>query len=570
MQLKTATGNTQMDFQNRRPRGAWGFAALVTVPPSLQWLCLLWLCSVPVLYEDEWTFVPFILKLRTGSLTFQDFWVAYAEHRLTLSRICFALFFGHGVVDPRPVMLCSWVLATVTAIVGVRYLVWPWVCDAGVLLKTLAGLAFSAWILTLVQFENQLWGLQVGFVGTLCCVILGAAVLAAEGLPFGARLVGLVFIAVLATFTSGQALLVWPAFGAGLALGARPWPTRALAAALFLIGFAAALWLYQLDGSGQLNRSQSFGWVLSQPGLALWSVLGLLGSPLAYVAGFSRLQVAPWLGLALVATFLLLVVWTPRRERPLGAAPFVVLGLYGCVYAVLVTVGRASNGYNDWFLTSRYTTSALALPLAVLGLGLGRRPTRAEGRGLLAFHVVLAAAVVLALANSLAAYRLAKYDSVLRAAAMRLLDYTDVFDPAVDGVQTGPFYVLCPVDGNHVLEWGVAPARQAGLIPAQRAIVSVETVRGSWRRETGHRQVWYMSHRYRAEWFSGRLHPRAGFRPDVVLVRRSGERYFSTFGLIEGDRWQIVLGRAMAGRLPDPVEVFALETATGRLAQLTP
>jgi len=40
--------------------------------------------------------------------------------------------------------------------------------------------------------------------------------------------------------------------------------------------------------------------------------------------------------------------------------------------------------------------------------------------------------------------------------------------------------------------------------------------------------------------------------------------------LVEGDRWQVILGQVMAGRLAAPIEVFALETATGRLAQLTP
>lgn len=58
-------------------------------------------------------------------------------------------------------------------------------------MKVLVCSAFSALLLSLVQFENQLWGLQIGFVGTLCCVILGASVLAAEGLSFGKRLAAL-------------------------------------------------------------------------------------------------------------------------------------------------------------------------------------------------------------------------------------------------------------------------------------------------------------------------------------------------------------------------------------------
>jgi hypothetical protein len=87
MELKeTLAGSAQVDSRNRRQRGAWKFAGLVTAVPSLLWLCLVWVCSLPVLFEDEWTFVPFIIKLRAGALTFKDFWMAYAEHRLTLSQ----------------------------------------------------------------------------------------------------------------------------------------------------------------------------------------------------------------------------------------------------------------------------------------------------------------------------------------------------------------------------------------------------------------------------------------------------------------------------------------------------
>jgi hypothetical protein len=564
------TENLRIEPRKRRERNAWRFASLVTVIPSLLWLSLVCLCGVPVLFGDEWAFVPFIVKLRTGTLSLQDFWIAYGEHRLTLSRLCFALFFGHGFVDPFPVMLCSWILATVTTIVGVRYLVWPAIKDFDTLSKVLAGFSFSAWALSLVQFENQLWGLQIGFVGTFCCVILGGAILAAEALPFGWRIVGLIFTAALATFTSGQAVLVWPAFAVGLAMAVRRGLTCVFVVIPFVIGLAGALWLYKVDGSGLLSRSEAFGWVLSQPGLALQSILGLLGSPLTYAAGSSRLQLATWAGLTLLVAFLLLLVFAFVRKHPREAAPLVILGFYGCAYAVLVTLGRARNGYNDWFLTSRYTTSALTLTLAVTGLGLRELQNRAGGRAALARHVTLTAVFGLALANSVAGFRLAKKEAILRSASMRLLDYADIFDSRVDGMPTGPFYALCPIDGSRLLDWGISPARRAGLIPGLRQIVPEGTAQGSWHRETGHRQVWYLAHNYRVERLSGILEAvRGGFHPDIVLIRAANERHFSAFGLLDRDHWQIDLSLAMAKHLPDPVEIFALETATGRLVQLT-
>jgi hypothetical protein len=280
----------------------------------------------------------------------------------------------------------------------------------------------------------------------------------------------------------------------------------------------------------------------------------------------SRLCFSLFFGRGFVDPLLLVSAFVRKHTRQ--AAPFFVLGFYGCAYAVLVTLGRAENGYNDWFLTSRYTTSALALTLAVIGLGLRERQNRTGGRSGAAYQVLLTVVLVLALANSAAGFRLAKGEATLRLASMRLLDYADVFDSAVDGMATGPFYALCPIDGSRVLDWGVAPARKAGFIPGLRQVVPEETVQGSLHHESGHRQVWYLAHKYSVERLSGIVKPREGFHPDLVLIRRAKDRYFSAFGLLDRDHWQIDLSMAMARRIPDPVEVFALETATGHLAQL--
>jgi hypothetical protein len=214
----TLIEDLRSETAKRGDRTGWGFSFVVAAIPSLLWLGLVCVCKAPVLFGDEWTFVPFIVKLRAGALSLQDFWIAYGEHRLTLSRLCFSLFFGRGFVDP----------------------------------------------------------------------------------------------------------------------------------------------------------------------------------------------------LLLVSAFV--------RKHTRQAAPFFVLGFYGCAYAVLVTLGRAENGYNDWFLTSRYTTSALALTLAVIGLGLRERQNRTGGRSGAAYQVLLTVVLVLALANSAAGFRLAKGEATLRLASMRLLD----------------------------------------------------------------------------------------------------------------------------------------------------
>lgn len=136
----------------------------MTVIPAVVWLLLIWRFGLPVLFEDDWSLIPFILQLRAGTLHFADYWAPYGPHPLILTRAFFARFFGNGPLDPRPIMICSWLTATASVVIAIRYLVWPLVRERGLSLKVLAGLAFSIWALSLVQYESQRWGLEISFI----------------------------------------------------------------------------------------------------------------------------------------------------------------------------------------------------------------------------------------------------------------------------------------------------------------------------------------------------------------------------------------------------------------------
>jgi hypothetical protein len=166
----------------------WIYAGLVTLIPAVVWLLFVSRFGLPVFYEDDWSLVPFIIQLRAATLHFADYRAPY------------------GPLDPRPIMICSWLMATVSVVIAIRYLVWPPVRERGLSLNVLAGLAFSTWALSLVQYESQLWGFEISFIATLCCALLGASVLANEGSKLWVRLGLLFFIGTAATLTSGQGL----------------------------------------------------------------------------------------------------------------------------------------------------------------------------------------------------------------------------------------------------------------------------------------------------------------------------------------------------------------------------
>ena len=544
---------------------SWGYSALVTAIPALLWWALIQRFGLPVFYADDWDLIPFILKLRAGALHFVD-WTPSWPHPLILIKAFSALFFSSGPLDPRPILFSSWFLATGSVVVANRFLIWPQVCGRAWSLKLLAGLSFSVWALSLVQFESQLWGFEIAFIATFCCALLGASVLGVECCRLSIRVAVLLLLGGAAALSTGQGLMLLPALALGCLPFAKRWLHRALVGGAFLVAIGITFWLYHRDRPSGESWQELFGWFLARPRLALAGVLGLLGSPLTYIRASHRVISAPGEGFVILLVFIALLLLAIKRRNLGKCAPFVTLGIYSLLYSILVTAGRATGGYNDWFLTSRYTTSALCMCLAVLGLGLVQFAD-APGTAQVVFQVLLAGFVGLGLGNSMAAVALAKEDYLMLRASMRLLDYQDLFHSELDGIRTGPFDPLCPVGDIRVVSSAVAPARNAGLIPPQRAVSIAANIQGSWERKAGHK-VTYLTHLYWGETLSGNLEAGPTFEPDLVLVRRVGDPLFATFGLVRGNHWQIILGPEVSKFAQDPIEVFAFETATGRLAQI--
>jgi len=544
----------------------WIYSVLVTVIPALAWLALIYRFSLPVFYEDDWSLIPFILQLKAGTLQFADYWAPYGPHPLIVTRAFFALFFGNGPLDPRPIMICSWLLATGSVVIANRYLIWPLVCERGLSLKVLAGLALSTWALSLVQYESQLWGFEISFIATLCCALLGASVLAIGSSTLWLRLALLLLIGAAATLTSGQGLMLLPALAVGCLVFAERWAHKALVGGAFFLAIGLTLWLYHRDRPNAASWQDLFGWFIDRPQLALAGTLGLLGSPLTFIRGSHRVETAPGEGLAVFVVFGALLALAVKRRNLRECAPFLALGVYSLLYAILVAAGRVPDGYNDSFLTSRYTTSALCMYLAVLGLCLVQFADTHKSAQV-TFQVLLFGFIGIGLANSIAATSMANEDYIMRRAVMRLLDYQSLFHAELDGLRTGPFFPICPVGTVRVVANGVTPARKAGLIPTQRPVTVATGIPGSWNRKPAHK-VTYLTHLCWAEELSGNLKSGKSFDPDVVLVRRVGDPLFTTFGIVDGNRWQIILGPEVAKFARDPVEVYAFETSTGRLAQI--
>ncbi|HTD15356.1 MAG TPA: hypothetical protein VK673_09265 [Chthoniobacterales bacterium] len=553
---------------------------LVLIKP----LILILVLGVPIFFADEWSLVPFIEKVWHGQANFQDYWTALAEHRIFIPRLIFALIYRPGIVDPRQIMLISWLIMSWAYALAIWYFFLKRTKLAGSA-KFLYAFCFLSLGLSLVQYENWLWALQLHFFLTQVFVILAAILIGIDSIGNGTKSLLIALCAAGASMCTGQGMLLWLSGGLCAFLIARTWVSRGLLAFSFLCGMALFVWFYHADGSGQLGQSSRLFWILHSPLQGLHSYFGLVGNPLTFCFGFARLKQAPIVGVVLVMLFACQVIVVLKRKLLQRSIPFILLGSFGLFYCGLVTLGRSGNGpINEWFLTSRYATNSLSIPLALVGLSFviavfSQRQDRSIEIDLLLCNVPLFLVFALCFASEVQAIGWASGDSSMRRFTAGLLPFFTLFDGATDGVSTGPFYPLCPVDNSKLISWAILPAMKVGFIPGPRDItvtpladfgVQVET-------DVKRKTVLYLSHHTDPRVVEGWVQIPERITPHAILLRKPGEEKFLTAAKLEKEkgsekglfkyRWQFLILPVLD---PDPGARFEAALLDEKEAMLFP
>lgn len=496
---------------------------LLTVLLSLGTLGMIAWLGVPALFQDEWTLVEFIERVRQGTANFRDFWVAFSEHRIFLPRVILAAVYKRGL-DPRPLMWLSWLLIALLAWVAAERF-FQTVSARQSQFRAAYLIAFLALIFGVVQYENWLWGLQIDFFMTQVFVLASSIVLSFGSFPFWSQLGLIALCAVGASSCSGQGMLLWISTAITSQLVLKTWRTRVLTLGALCIGLIFFVWQYKVDSLGQLNHASEFGWVLHEPGVFIRGVFALAGDPAVYWAGYRRLLIAPAVGAILFAGCVGQCIVAYKSRTLPRSAPFINLCLFGFLYCGLVALGRGHHGYNDWFLTSRYTTHALLIPVGMLGLSWeALRFSHILNRRLVqTLEVLPIVSAFLVFAGSWQATVWAYRESAAREFSFRLMPIIDRIDPSIDGEEAGPIYPLCPVNGSKVILWGIEPAIEKGLLE-KKPVESVAPTTGDvmMRLETKPRGHDYLSHRIYAREFSGIVAVSSSNEPKALLVQTRG------------------------------------------------
>jgi hypothetical protein len=312
--------------------------------------------NVPV--GDDWAMVPIFQHIDHGTFSLHDIWAQHNEHRIffPLLAIIALAYTTHWHLGAQ--MIASILISTLS--LGIILLL-TWRTTLNKWVATITSVVISIWFYGTVQWENWLWGWQIEW---FMCVF---AVLLAFYLTFRANetssnrsliyFIASILAAILASFSLGSGILVWPIVFVWLILAGNKryykiWGTVGLVA-------LAAYYFHYVKPA----NSPSVLYSAHHPKLAIQYLMIYLGRPMSDQLNAA----ATWGGLFLALLIVLLgSLWIKRKD--LGRfLPWLAILTFSLAAGALTTVSRVGFGL-DQAGSSRYTTISLLFIISMFGI----------------------------------------------------------------------------------------------------------------------------------------------------------------------------------------------------------
>lgn len=341
---------------------ALGFGA-----PIVGYFYLLSRYSLNVIVGDQWSDIVVIKNSYVHLFDWGSLWAPHNENRL---------FFPNLIVEALARTIHFNVqmeeyLGAVMLMAATALLIWthkrrsatsPWLyyCPVALLL------------LSIVQWQNTLWGFQMAWYLVLLCLAGCLVLLDRRNLGWIA-FVGALVVAVIGSFSSLQGLIIWPAGFILLYHRRRQWQW-------VLVWIAAAIGsaiVYFHNFNSAAGPLPNFAWQHPVPSLKFYLALvgDITGAP---VSNTHQNNLVMLFGLVIVCMAIITVLLYGFRRDEEGPGPVgIALICYGLVFGVTVTQGRLITGYASAG-ASRYTTFELLIVVGIYLALLGRAPRRSR------------------------------------------------------------------------------------------------------------------------------------------------------------------------------------------------
>ena len=314
--------------------------------------------GINVPFGDEWAMIPLFARWHDHQLTLADLFRQHNEHRIFFPKLIYLAFAQLTHWNLRGEMFFSVFLCGLTS-----------ASIYGLLQRTVGGSArrrLALWAVSNVlifspaQAENWLWGFQLQMFMPTVCLVTALLVLQTPPLNL-ARFLGATALALIATFSFGNGLLIWPVRGL----------------VLFLSG-TDKRWIIAWAGLCVLTVALYFtGYETHpQPGHPSFPALDYViyflrfnGNALALfpVPGQLRLVAAIGAGAVVLLGAMTLLFLRGQRQALRAAAPWIALAAYAVGSSLIAAHSRIHEGIGQ-ALSSRYSSISINLYIALIVL----------------------------------------------------------------------------------------------------------------------------------------------------------------------------------------------------------
>jgi hypothetical protein len=311
--------------------------------------------GVNLIYWDQWSNVAMLNAALHGHLTWKMLWSQHTQNRMLFPYLVFIGFARFGHFDTKSIMYLSAVLLSL----GYALLLALYRIYARQWLGPLFTLLIGAVWFSLADWENALWGFQFAWYLIVFCAM--AMMLCLSSKRGGAlAVIGAIGLAVVASYSSLQGLILWPM---GLLIlvwrirdRSRVFRVTAVWVACGLVTTAIYFRGLGLQPSGVGGGSVVFA--VHHPVGVVEYFLTAVGNVVPVDVGLRPHQLLG-LVLSLVAVY---VFYRSCREKPAdrGTPLPAALILFAFLFDISIAFGRVSLGVGE-ALSSRYTMANLLL-----------------------------------------------------------------------------------------------------------------------------------------------------------------------------------------------------------------
>jgi hypothetical protein len=323
------------------------------------WFITSYSVNVPV--WDQFQLVSFFEKIASKNINLVDFFIQHNEHRIFFPKILFALLAFSSRWNIKLELYFSFVFAVVNF--WLMYKIASASKSTNKSLFHLFNILTCLLIFSLVQYENWLWGFQIPWFFVNTCVILTVFILSVpKTWPPYLRLSLSAICCFTASFSLAHGLFSWLAVIPSVASIESTTTQKRIRLLLWIMLFALSSAIYSIGYQKPSHHPDTL-FFLKQPLTTGLYFLSILGSPLSRLVWSAAVT-----GFVILLTFLSFnIYWIKNYKSRFAydAAPWLSLGWFATLFALVTTLGRAGFGIEQ-STSSRYTTVLILLVIACL------------------------------------------------------------------------------------------------------------------------------------------------------------------------------------------------------------